>query len=353
MKLKSIQFLRGVAVSLVVYAHSIDLQEDHSISFQQNFYYLENFGAIGADLFFVISGFIISYIASEYNGIEKGCLFLRKRFLRINPPYYIASLIQIIIFLSFTRISNDVLLNEIFDTIFLFPIWDGKESLEPILSVGWTLSFEWWFYLIFFITISFGIKKKSLCLIIVFIIITTLGIFFAGHDTRMIFFLNPILLEFTIGILVFNLYNTFKVNASLSYFLLLIGLIGYMLNIRLGYGEISELNSIIIDNKGLKRTLLWGIPSGFIVMGSIYLERHDKLTKLWNNNLGLLLGNASFSIYLIHIPVFYLIAVYYKRYGFYIIPDLSILLHLCLSLVIGIFFYFWIERKLLITFNLA
>ena len=69
-KLNSIQVLRAVAATLVAYAHSIDLQSSYSHSFQESFFDWGNFGAFGVDLFFVISGFIISYSAERYTGIR-------------------------------------------------------------------------------------------------------------------------------------------------------------------------------------------------------------------------------------------------------------------------------------------
>ncbi|MDP4247265.1 MAG: acyltransferase family protein, partial [Bacteroidota bacterium] len=89
MKYQSIQFLRAMAALFVVYAHSIDLQMKYAISGEQHFFHLQNFGAIGVDIFFILSGFIISYTARSDSGLKAGRRFLLKRFLRINPVYYI------------------------------------------------------------------------------------------------------------------------------------------------------------------------------------------------------------------------------------------------------------------------
>ncbi len=58
----ALQILRAVAALLVVYAHSIDTLEGHRLPKQMNFFHLARFGACGGDIFFAISGFILSTI---------------------------------------------------------------------------------------------------------------------------------------------------------------------------------------------------------------------------------------------------------------------------------------------------
>ncbi len=58
-RLLSVQALRAVAALLVVWAHSIDAAERVSLPVQSCFFYWENFGSCGLDIFFAISGFIV------------------------------------------------------------------------------------------------------------------------------------------------------------------------------------------------------------------------------------------------------------------------------------------------------
>jgi exopolysaccharide production protein ExoZ len=155
MKLNSIQFLRAVAVTLVVYAHSIDLTMQFGKSRQQDFYYLNNIGCIGVDLFFVISGFIITYVARNYSGTDQGLKFLQKRFYRINPIYYIASGLFIAVLIARLGGINSLyavklklnLVPSIIDTLWIIPT-SGSSLPTPLLLIGWTLSFEWLFYIL-------------------------------------------------------------------------------------------------------------------------------------------------------------------------------------------------------------
>ena len=59
--LKSIQFLRFVAASLVVFDHSALSIEQHIGALPVGISYVAGFGGIGVHIFFVISGFIMVY----------------------------------------------------------------------------------------------------------------------------------------------------------------------------------------------------------------------------------------------------------------------------------------------------
>jgi exopolysaccharide production protein ExoZ len=74
MKINSIQYLRAIAAILVVYAHSLNFMGGGDSS-QSKFFFLKHFGAIGVDLFFVISGFIITYVSFDLKGYKDFVIF--------------------------------------------------------------------------------------------------------------------------------------------------------------------------------------------------------------------------------------------------------------------------------------
>lgn len=357
MKLNSIQFLRAVAVVLVVYMHSMVLQVDHSKSWQQSFFYLYHFGGIGVDLFFVISGFIISFVANKYIGIDQGFHFLKKRFSRINPIYYLASFIFLIIdiinlwatnIISTTFTVNGILSSS-FDTLILFPLFN---SFRPLLFVGWTLSFEWLFYSLFFLLILFRIQQKILILSFVFIILATVGVVTRSPDLRIAFITNPIMLEFLLGAAIYWIYN--KRRPNLHYIplaLVTIGLISYILLIIYGYGDVYSLKIFQMPGLSLKRFLLWGLPSSFIVAGCVFLENNIKLTRIWNIQTIQLIGDASYSIYLTHMSIFILLDLLYRKVGYFLPPDLGIFIQLFIAVIIGIGFHKKVEKPLLRFIN--
>jgi peptidoglycan/LPS O-acetylase OafA/YrhL len=352
MRLNSIQFLRALAAILVVYTHSINKQAKYAESFQQDFYFLKDFGAIGVDIFFNISGFIISYVASKYKGLWEGIGFLKKRFYRINPVYYFVSItyISLLLFTDYPLSWPDII-RGCRDMVIMIPILNSQTILLPILLVGWTLSFEWWFYLLFFLLMFFRVNNKELLFFIMLSSLVIIGYIFHVQDFRLIFITNPIMLEFLSGVAIYWLYYHAKVSNWIAGLLILLGLIGCLYTIFTGYGDIFYIPSIFSGYSSMKRVLLWGVPSTCIVAGCVFYEKNGILSHLWNNWVVLLIGNASYSIYLIHAPILYSMGIIYSKSGFILYPDLVIWLQVLVAIGGGTLFYKIIEKPLLGNFR--
>jgi exopolysaccharide production protein ExoZ len=359
MRLSSIQFLRAVAVLLVVYTHSMNIQMQFGHSWQQTFYHLDNFGCIGVDLFFVISGFIIMFIANKYKGANEAMYFIGKRFLRINPIYYIATFL-IFGFLLLKLYINDIpfknhsdnTISSLFDSLTIIPSsWDLK-YFSPLLVVGWTLSFEWLFYILFAALIFMNVERKVLTMLCMILLFVGIGRIIQPTDLRFQFVLNPILLEFVLGLTICQLYLS-KINVPtwVATIILSTGIICYVLLIRFGYEGVWYYQNTINGKLSLMRFLLWGLPSGCIVAGSLFLERNGHLSKLFNNRLALLLGNASYSIYLIHYIILNAFQLIYSKTIFFGQADLMIWLQLIITVFISVVFYKLVEKPLLSYFN--
>ncbi|KAA2239882.1 acyltransferase [Chitinophaga agrisoli] len=352
MKLHSIQFLRSIAALLVVYVHAIDLQMQFSVSKQQNFFYLQNFGAIGVDIFFAISGFIITFVANKYTGTKSGFNFLVKRFIRINPIYYVGSALLALSMLTYAWIRGSQifwpqLLSSLADTLLIVPVTGDTNQYNPILLIGWTLSFEWFFYLVFILLIIFRSTNKPLHLVLLITTLVILGKIAAPSDYRLIFITNPVQLEFLLGVITCWVYLNFHVNNRIAALLVISGIVGFIYSIFWGYGEISEAGHTLSGQLSMQRFLLWGVPSGLLTAGCILLEKNGTLNWIWNNKLSRITGDASYSIYLVHLTVFYICSILYSKIGFPFNPDLSIFMHVGIATLIGIIFYKLVESPLL------
>jgi exopolysaccharide production protein ExoZ len=357
MKLNSIQFLRAFAAILVVYHHGLKHPMGETFSYQQNFYQLKNFGCIGVDLFFVISGFIITYVANAYLGASQSINFLAKRFLRINPIYYLVSFIYLGVILILKLVggyepyipSLNKVVNSLVDMLLVLPTSGDILSFSPLLIVGWTLSFEWLFYLFFFSTVLLKIRQKAFWLVVVICLLVLLGQLLRPTDLRLLFLTNPIMLEFLLGVMLCWLYIRVKlVPTYVGASCLIIGIVCYGLLIRYDFGSVWHYKNILNGEQSIGRFWQLGIPSCLIVAGCVFLEKNKRFNQLWDNRYALLVGDASYSIYLIH-PIFiFIFRLIFDRTGFFIPADAIILLEVLISIIISILFFKMVERPLLL-----
>ncbi len=148
-RLLSMEGLRGLAVLLVFFVHFHSIFESDIVTHpltNQILGLLRWLGFCGVDLFFVISGFLIygALIRKKVHYID----FLWRRVCRIYPTFLVVFLIYIpisYVFPQFSRIPRgfDGVLYLV-ENFFLLP---GMLPIEPLVTVAWSLSYEFFFYL--------------------------------------------------------------------------------------------------------------------------------------------------------------------------------------------------------------
>jgi peptidoglycan/LPS O-acetylase OafA/YrhL len=348
-KIFSIQVLRGLAAVLVIHSHAIghQMKLNNGEAWQRQFFHLSSFGAVGVDIFFVISGFIITLVARKFVRAH-GCQdFFAKRLLRILPIYWALTLIELIH--AFVRHPERSPLTTTIKSIILLPIFDQDNFIFPIISLGWTLSFELYFYLVVAVFLLFKRKNFMVQLIAFMGSLVCIGLFVSEISNPMFRFMtNPIIIEFLLGCLIGILYlSGSRLKPNVSYGLLGLATFIFLGTIIFGNGDTSRAETILIDNKAPIRLLLWGLPSAALVAGLLFLELNQRLQ--FNKQL-ILLGDASYSIYLTH---YFALTVFTKFW--YIphlpFPDLFIILAVIFATFVGTGFYLVVEKKLLHYLN--
>lgn len=153
----NIQYLRGIAASLVVLDHSMlrlaNANGDYAILRS----FAGEIGAFGVYVFFVLSGYLMVVITDDGYGLNKAFRFLGARILRIAPLYFIATFLTILVGALITGRQfplGDIVLSLLFIATNARPE-DG--ALTPVLGVGWTLNYEMFFYVIFAFGLLFAI----------------------------------------------------------------------------------------------------------------------------------------------------------------------------------------------------
>lgn len=261
-KLQSVQVLRGVAACAVVALHAFSTAHDPVNS-------TFRIGASGVDLFFVISGFVIATIPKKSPGN-----FLFDRAWRIFPMWLIA-VTPLLLWLPADWPTT-------LASLTLWPVY--SRFTLPILPIGWTLSFE----MLFYISTALALLTRPLVPLILFGIALV-----AGVATRLPIFDfvgNPMILEFLMGMAVAKLPRDARFGGALVILALALFAIS-PLQIYVGETAISAATSI-------SRVVFWGFPAAALVYGMLCLEGKYRFAPIL-----VLIGNASYSIYLFHIPI--------------------------------------------------
>jgi exopolysaccharide production protein ExoZ len=293
----------------------------------QRMHYIADFGQVGVHIFFVISGFIMIYTcfkptAGSFDSSE----FLLRRLLRIYPIYLFYSVAYIALFgtIQYKSAWN------ILGGLLLLPGYAGT-----IISQGWTLSYELYFYLCFSLFMLFGLLRGIVITTLFFLLSIITGVIFHFTGPALYMMTNSLLLEFLFGVWVAYLYlSGIKLNAVWADALVILAIIAFAVGIILGYTRWPSV-------------LVWGVPSALLVAGSVFRESAGRLP---NSILKLsFLGDSSYSLYLIHI----LIARLFLRAYATFVPEYSIgyvLLSLFCTVscvVIAIVLYQFVEKRML------
>ena len=266
--LTNLQGLRALAALGVVLFH-YGLMPVTSLPFR--------IGAAGVDIFFVLSGFIIAHSSSR-----SARHFLAHRLIRILPAYWIATLIAAL----FTLQNMDVAgaWDWLMQSLFYLPHPDGR---SPLIFVAWTLVYELAFYLLYWLALRAGPRNApfiSLAMLLVLALVHPRG---AQGPW-------PLLLEFALGIIVYLAVERSALFQSVPRWAgPLLAALGFTLLLILPH--VTGYNPD--DYQSFGRVLCSGLPAGVIVLGMVVAEHGGIALR---SKLALLLGAASYAIYLLH-----------------------------------------------------
>jgi len=298
-KFLNIQGLRAISVISVIFFH-------YEINYFKG-------GYLGVDIFFVISGYLMSLILDVKIDKKNIVNFYIKRIKRILPALIFIILITLIFgfFLlgaaSYERLGKSSISSLLFlSNFFYWREWgyfDLNSLSKPLLHT-WSLSVEMQFYLIFpviLFVLSNIFKKIKIIFKLIFLFIVAILITEAFVETKKIatFYLMPFRLsEFLMGSIGYyyeKKYNN-KLNNSYIFIFALIVILICFLNFD-------------------KDTKFPGISSFLpCFMAIIIILNKDNYlaNKILKSNFLIFLGNISYSLYLVHWPVY----VFYRLFKF-------------------------------------
>lgn len=325
-RLDVLQFARGGAATAVVLYHANDFilplrLYDGGIAWRGF-----GWGYAGVEFFFVLSGFIIAFVHQRDIGQPARVVrFLLKRVLRIYPMYWLVLTSLLLAYLlvptlGMTRPESEHVLSA-------YLLWPSGE--RPVLPVAWTLKHEMLFYIVFVCLLIHAQFGKAVFL--VWMGGCFICLFLPDLPFPAAFYLSPYNLLFAVGMAVFYIQPVLRQSIART-----LTIAGVLLFVGVGMSE-----QFLFPWPLAARTLAYGFAAGLLVAGAIQLRMRTPAAAV-------LVGDASYAIYLVHLPVMNACAILLKKGE--LVP-MSHPLLMCLALATaavaaGVIFHLLVERPL-------
>lgn len=321
MTLKGLQLLRCIGCLFVLQAH---INRDFMVGF------------FSLDIFFIISAFVMAMIITKPTQNQVG--FMKGRIARVLPLYWSLTLLIFALALLAPSLLGSTTADPVnlFKSLFFIPYYKENGLIDPILAVAWTLNYEILFYV--FCTLSFFLRSElriafvSAGMLSVYAIANTLqGQGSAPAD----FYSQYFMLEFPMGMMIWVLFRKFGDRFSVKgspAFTLIAGLLAFMI-----YADLYLKPHMYL-------MVLFAIPSALVVWLALFQDSYigdGPLTRL-----AMLLGDASYSIYLTHVFIIEAIKKLVPRFvdGFVFETAPVMLLTAVLCIVAGILVDRWFDK---------
>ena len=293
--------LRAIAVILVFLYHS-------------GFTLLPG-GFVGVDIFFVLSGFLITQIVWQTVKNERFSYFefMIRRANRLLPVYFLV--ISVVVVLSYflllpheyKELSKSAIFSSTFLTnhYFLAQLdYFNPDSKSQLFLHTWSLSVEWQFYLLYPIVLAFSIRKNIQLLVISLLFVSSLifSIYLSYQNSSAAFYILPSRVwEFLAGGLIAIAYNR--------------GILFYVKSKTIGWvGLVVIVGCAALINEDMVFPGFWvllPVTGSIFVMLSILNGNCCRLNTVLSNKLMVVIGKMSYSIYLWHWPILLFLEFYF------------------------------------------
>ncbi len=309
--------LRAVAVIATIYAHMSDLWLWKIYLLKKMMAYTSGYD--GVLLFFVISGFVISEslipkidlsIKNGENTSKVISVFFIKRFFRITPNASVWVFLSLMIFIAIDPMNY---VGNIYGSIAAlfnyYNIYTHIPGIKPnSFGIFWTLSIEAQFYIFLPFTMVLC-KRSSARIYLMFIVILISSVILYLHDLSLTF--TPVaggvllyLFNKKYNVInkisskkIFNKINTFSLSIILTIFLFI------MPNIHLSTYIGSPLTIIL-------QTVIY---SFFVCIAAT--RKNAVLNFPHFSGVLNWIGSRSFTLYLSHLPIMYLVRYIWMHFG--------------------------------------
>jgi peptidoglycan/LPS O-acetylase OafA/YrhL len=237
-------------------------------------------GSAGVDIFFVISGLVMT-LSFHRNGRRPApaWAFMKDRIIRIVPLYWLMTTGKIVLVAALPGLATRTRLDPLylFGSYALWPVHDWTGVIRPVLPVGWTLSYEMFFYLLVAAALAFGLGLVRVCVPVLLAVAALALVTPAGS------FANTMIAEFLFGI---------AIGYGVPYLQRLPASGGLVIG-----GAALALLLVAPGGDGLVRPLTWGLPAACVVACAVACESPlRRVIPRWLRSA----GDASYATYLTH-----------------------------------------------------
>lgn len=333
-QIRSIQALRGLAcIAVVTFHYRYQIESQYPA-----FHKLLSNGFIGVDLFFILSGFVITLSVSRMGyGVLAAGEFLKRRVLRLLPTYFILLLINFLLSGAMATFHyadrTQALISAFTLSVYMPHQAPFYVNDSGFMGVRWTLNYEFLFYLMMTICLLVRARWVALtAMLLATLIVVPMAIgqqptlLVSGYNMGYSYLnlvTNPIIWQFAAGILIGLVYPYMvRLPIAMRIFFLIAAMILFVQHIisnqHVGHG-MTESGTIL------------ALLLAAIAFNDNWLKR---ITPRWL----VFMGDISFSVYLIHIVIKDRLSKYFT--------DEGLMFFLC-ALLMVIFFgwlsYLYIE----------
>ncbi len=265
----NLQATRAYASVWVVIVHLIFWEPDKRV------------GSFGVDLFFVLSGFVMTHIC--WISPDQ---FMRRRLIRVVPMYW---LFTVLLFglafapamLNTTRPNFEHLVK----SLFFIPFEKVPGMVRPVLPVGWTLNYEMFFYLVFGGAILADLRRAPVIAGGCLALLPIFRWFLPPSWTLAGYYTDPVMLEFVYGIIIAYLIRRKKFDGIQVWHWMALGVTVIILPLSERFYSLPY------------RFLNLGLPAAVLIYLAVRMEFEGAAIKTrWVRHL----GDSSYSLYLSH-----------------------------------------------------
>jgi peptidoglycan/LPS O-acetylase OafA/YrhL len=296
--------LRGILAITVVF---------HHLSLLSNSLFMRS-AWLSVDLFFVLSGFVISMSYAEK--IRTGMQFkdfYRIRFLRLYPLYFVGFILGLLPYFISKNVTLEFDINVVWMGITglsVLPYFGGYFSdVTPYVSMGsifpfnspaWSLFFELFSNIIFYIFVKCCNDNIIFKWVLVFFGIYLISISYYGvhsgySQANFLGGFPRVLFHFFLGFVIFRYHTKLTLNSSLPIIMIIL-----IILVSFNFGNIY-----------VPYFLLFLISPLAVLVGSRTSVESDSLngkTLIW-------LGKISFPLYITHYPIFLILRFIFDSYN--------------------------------------